>query len=233
MRVAALGRNTVLISLGLYAACAWAGRPFATEDAGVIEKQRCELETYAAYTPGFAGGASPRGQWVQVGCGVGGRSQIALGMGRSQSADEALRGMAVVGKSQIHGAEDEPQWALAYTVSGSHSWRKIGKDGHAVVLVHTRPLDVGGLTMHANVGWTLDRPTRRNSMLWAAALERPELLPDVDVGVEAYGNDREAPMLGVGARWKVLDIMSFDASAAQRLSSTRETLYSLGLRVSW
>jgi hypothetical protein len=59
------------------------------------------------------------------------------------------------------------------------------------------------------------------------------VLPRITSSQEAYGNDREAPMLGFGVRWKLLDIMSLDASAARGADRSHETLYSLGLKFSW
>lgn len=58
------------VLLALAASPANAGRPFATEDAGVLVAGECELEAYASRE---TAGDAPKetGWWVQLGCGLG------------------------------------------------------------------------------------------------------------------------------------------------------------------
>ena len=63
-----------------------AGRPFTTEDAGVIDARRCELEAFGSHARAQSD-SSERGAWAQVGCGIGFDTQFAFGMGRFRSVD--------------------------------------------------------------------------------------------------------------------------------------------------
>jgi hypothetical protein len=68
-----------LVSLAALAAAAFspaafAGRPLATEDAGVLESRACEFEP--SVTRIKSGGVSERASVVQVACGTPWRSQF-------------------------------------------------------------------------------------------------------------------------------------------------------------
>src|SRR2546423_8806415 len=71
----------------------WAGRPFTTEDAGVIAAGACELETFGAHARASAD-PSDRGGWGQFGCGIGFDTQLAVGAGRFRSGAESRTGAA-------------------------------------------------------------------------------------------------------------------------------------------
>ena len=56
--------------LMLVSSATWAGRPFTTEDAGVIDARNCELEAFGSHARAQSD-PSERGAWAQVGCGIG------------------------------------------------------------------------------------------------------------------------------------------------------------------
>ncbi len=73
-----LHRPLVVMACAALPLAAQAGRPLATEDAGVLDAGSCEFEAFAATERATA---SPvlRSHAFQVGCGVGARTQLALG----------------------------------------------------------------------------------------------------------------------------------------------------------
>src|SRR6185295_9162342 len=116
----AVGASTRMRKLGL-AACVmlmssatWAGRPFTTEDAGVIDARTCELEAFGSHARAQTD-PSARGAWAEVGCGIGFDTQLAFGMGRFNSVDGSRTAAAAMGKTALRPlSEDSFGMALAY-----------------------------------------------------------------------------------------------------------------------
>lgn len=223
--------SAVLSVLGLsFAATAHAGRPFATEDAGVLEPKECEWESVAARTK--TRGESSASAWsTQVGCGVGFKTQLALGFARSKFESERANAWALGGKTGlIDGGEDGTSVTLAYGAVAA----KGPDDGSyrlnttAVNLVLTRPLSEDW-TVHGNLGWSYDRPNKLDSTTWAVAAEWAAS-EQWTVGVEAYGDDRNEPWFGVGARWTLSKAWSVNASYAVNRETPRTNAASVGFK---
>lgn len=214
---------------------AWAGRPFVTEDAGVIARGNCELE--ASYAHLFATADSPRGRnrTLQVACGVGGRTQLTLAGRLTHEDDERLQGVAIVGKTRLHPVADDdgvPQWAVAWTLDGGKTrTRSFGRGGHAATLVYTRPFGAAA-SIHANLGWSRDTTADRSSTTWGLAYER-KLRESFDAGVEVFGDDREPAFAAAVMRWTVIDGLMLDAALARQVSHPRGKVLTMGLKYAW
>ena len=93
---------------------AHAGRPLQTEDAGVIVRGDCEVEGVAARVS--LAGQHGTGRSLQLGCGIGADTQLALAATRASAAGETVSGWALGGKTALwRSAGDEaPAFALAY-----------------------------------------------------------------------------------------------------------------------
>ncbi|HEU0201226.1 MAG TPA: hypothetical protein VFR86_12425 [Burkholderiaceae bacterium] len=223
-------RAVVAAALTLVALPAVAGRPFATEDAGVLEPGECELESFYARATARD---TPRetGWWLQPGCGIGVRTQLAVGAGMTRVEGESTRAVAVAGKTYLRPLTDD-QWGLtvAYQLGMARPpGESFEHDLTEVRAVVTVPL--GQTLVHANVGWNRAQVDRIDSTLWAVAIERP-LLKALDVGAEAYGDDRTAAWLGVGARYAVVaDKFFVDASYAVQTNSARARLLTIGIKL--
>jgi hypothetical protein len=212
------------------AAPAHAGRPFATEDAGVLEAGKCELEAFGAR---LTSREAPKetGWWVQPGCGLGLNSQLAVGGGRTKVEGESTTAVALIGKTFIRELTDDRFGVtLAYQLIGEgppgESLEHAGTDLRAVL---SAPL--GGVLLHANLGWNRSEVDRINSTTWALAVEVP-VGGGLDVGVESYGDDRTAAWLGIGARYALLpDKLFIDMSYALQAASARAKLLTVGLKI--
>lgn len=209
---------------------AQAGRPFATEDAGVLAQKECEWESFAARAK--ARGESSASAWsTQVGCGVGFKTQLALAFARSKFESERANAWALSGKTGlIDGGEDGTSVTLAYgAVSakgpGDGSYRL---NNTAINLALTRPLPADW-TVHANVGWSRDRPNKLDSTTWAIAAEWAAT-EQWSVGAETYGDDRNKPWLGVGVRWTLSKAWSLNASYAVNRETPRTSAGSVGFK---
>lgn len=228
-------RSTVFagVLLALVASPAIAGRPFATEDAGVLTAGECELEAYALRQ---TAGDAPKetGWWVQPGCGVGYRTQLAFGGGRIKVEPDRYTAAALSGKSRLHELTDEQTGvALAYAVGGEKApGRSFKHESTALAAVVSWPV-AKDLLLHANLGWSRSQAERLTSTTWALALERAGD-SGLDVGAEIYGDDRAAAWLGVGARYALRPQKVFvDFSWAVQTNSARAKLVTVGLKLAF
>lgn len=216
--------------LGMGANPAQAGRPFATEDAGVLAQKECEWESFAARSK-TRGEASADAWSTQVGCGVGFKTQLALAFARSKFESESANAWALGGKTGlIDGGEDGTSLTLAY---GAVSTKGPGDGSYrlnttAVNLVLTRPLPADW-TVHANLGWSRDRLGKLDSTTWAVAAEWAAS-EQWTVGAETYGDDRNKPWLGAGARWTLSKAWSLNASYAVNRETPRTSAASVGFK---
>lgn len=227
-RWAALG---TMLALGH--APAFAGRPFSTEDAGVVAKGACEIEAFGERLGSSSASGSPsrNGLSAQLGCGIVGATQLAFALEESKAAGEKSRVMLFSGKTQlVDGGENNLSFALAYSTSreraGSESWRRGATAANAVV---TLPLH--GWLVHANLGVTAERAPSRNVTGWALALERLALVKGIDAGVELFGDDRGTTWAQIAARWHVVaDRFLLDASAGRQTSGGGALRLTVGLK---
>ena len=225
-------RALSLLTLTLWACTpAQAARPFVTEDAGVLDRGSCEFE--ASY-----GSASQRGSakqhrwWLQPVCGVGARTQLAIGTGAVHGDGVRIKGVAVLGKTWLTTPTDDgPNLALAYGASTAKEagdrWRH---DAKALNLVGT--LRSGVSTWSANLGWSRDVIARQTSTTWALGWERP-VFDGLDAGIDVFGDDREDPWLNLGLRWTVADGVWLDTSYARQANAARARSLNVGLRLGW
>ena len=186
-----------LTALLLFVAAPRAGRPFVTEDAGLLDRGACEWESVLARSrvPDQPRASSAA---TQVGCGIGGKSQLAVNAGRARSGGERASSLGLAGKTGLwDGGEDGPALTLAW---GS-SWSKAGGnsrdwDGATALLALSQAFE-GGWSVHANLGRSYERASRSSSNFWAVLAER-QLSENFDAGVELFGAGSERPGLGPG-----------------------------------
>lgn len=219
--------------LALAALPALAGRPFATEDASVLAAGECELEAYALRQ---TAGDAPKetGWWIQPGCGVGFRTQVAAGGGRSKVESDRLSAAALSGKTWLREPGDEQTGVtLAYALRGEKAPAESFKhESTALAAVISSPL-AKDLRLHANLGWSRSQADRQNSTTWALALEATGD-GGLDFGAEIYGDDRAAAWLGVGARYALRPQKLFvDFSWAVQTNGARAKLGTLGLKLAF
>lgn len=223
------------VVLLLAASAAWAGRPFVTEDAGVITAGECELETFLSRTT-MRDEASTRGGWIQPGCGVGLATQLSIGAGRSRSGIERETQAALTGKTALRALTDEQAGVtIAYSISGRRARGVSFKhDATAVAAVVSLPVEKD-LLVHANFGWQRAEKDRRNTGVWATAIESLSVWPDLDVGAEVFGDSRTAGVyVGAGARYALKPERVFvDASWARQSARARGTLATIGVKLTF
>jgi hypothetical protein len=220
----------------LMCSSAFAGRPFFTEDAAVLEKSVCEWESVAARASAD-GSASATQVTTQLGCGVGSlggiATQLAAGVGQSRSGGVTDKSHWLSGKSGWTSAGDTPlMLAVAYGANWSRpDGATSGLETVFVNGVATQAL-AGKVTGHLNLGWVGNRPAQLNSTNWNAGLEYA-VTDTVDVGAELFGVEHANAFVGAGARWAVNKSFSLNAGYAVQSGGDRHRLGSLGIKLTF
>lgn len=212
---------------------AHAGRPLQAEDAGVLDRGVCEVEGAVARLS--ADGTTARESALQLGCGIGLNSQLALGAASAKEGGARARGLALAGKTAVwSGQGDDPAalalaWGLQWLKAHGDSWRHAGTD---INLVYSRPLPAE-LTLHANLGHSRDEAGKQRSTSWALALEHAGY-GSLALMAEVFGDDREAPWWNLGLRWSAVpERLDVDLSYGRQMASGRPRLVTLGSKLAF
>ena len=208
--------TTVFLALALAAPAAQAGRPLVTDDADVLDRGACELEGFGARSEEPAAAPARRAS-VQVGCGVGSRSQLALSAGRAWQAGDTVTGWGLGGKTGLVGPEaGRPGVAVGWFVDAQRPAGGPSRhDASGAALLGSWG-DDGPWTGHANLGWVRAASTGTDTTLWGLAVEHA-VRDGLDLVAELYGTDRTRPWAGVGLRWALHPRVGVDASWATAL----------------
>jgi len=209
---------------------AQAGRPLQTEDAGVLDRGDCEIESVGSRA---SGGGEPRLREysVQLGCGIGARTQLAVAAARALDGETRSDAAALVGKTALRELTDtQAGVVIAYRLAGARakggSFRHEATELRAVL---SAPLAEDWL-FHGNLGTVRDEAAKQTSTIWSAALERTGLGP-FDVMGEVFGDDRGAPWWNAGLRYTAIaQRLFFDPSYGAQMRSGRPKLLTVGLK---
>lgn len=207
-----------------------AARPLATDDTGVLDRGDCELEAVASRDK--ADGVRVDGQSLQLGCGIGARTQVALAVDRANEEGLRVRGTTLGAKFALLPGDDA-SWSL----SGSVQWASASGQGNrhvasALNLLHTRSLGES-FTLHANLGHARDEEARTASTTWGLALEHAGWGPVALMG-ELYGDDRSSPWWSVGLRWTAVpDRLVLDVAYGRQMVGGRPSAVSVGIKLAF
>lgn len=226
-------RTHFLAALGAAAAAAmtspaFAGRPLATEDAGVLEAKACELEP--SFTRVKSAGVAERASVVLVACGTPWRSQFHAYVQRVSSDGASDTDFGFGGKTGLIGGESAPRsLTLAYGVNvakGANGGSRRVSDGF-VNLVASGEV-AKDITAHANLGTLRVREPKASATTWNLAGEWA-VGGGVDLVAEVYGNNRSERWAGAGARY-TQGPWSFDGALARMTSQPKATLVTVGAK---
>ncbi|HEY9024760.1 MAG TPA: hypothetical protein VIP05_10685, partial [Burkholderiaceae bacterium] len=199
------------------------------EDAPTMAPRACELEGAQAHWRDGAGHA--RQSYLQLGCGIGGGTEIALQAFKP-------RELGLNGKTQFFSTawgEGEAQLSLAWSLNHRRmetAWRR---SGAGLILVASAPLS-RDWTVHANLGHARDELQRRRSTTWALAAEHNGL---GEAGRwqpmgEVFGDDHGRPWANAALRVALMpDRVFVDASLGRQLSGAKARLATAGFRLAF
>jgi hypothetical protein len=225
--------SAVALACALTAAPAHAGRPLQTEDAGLLDRGNCELEGATARLKAF--GATARETSLQIGCGIGVSTQMALALSGGKDDGLGSRGVELNGKTRLwtgEAAKDEEPAALVLAYALSSAKASADKWRHAATelnLAYSRPLP-SALTLHANLGHARDEIGKMRATTWSMALEHAGFSGLAPMA-ELFGDDRAAPWWNLGLRYSAVpDTLFIDASYGRQIAGGRPTLVTVGFK---
>lgn len=228
-----LPRLALALCLPLLALPAQAGRPLQTEDAGVLDRGACEVETVVERVR--VDGGTGRERSLAAQCGIGLDSQLGVAGGWWRAGGERGRSAGIGGKTLVWAGAGEgaPAFALAWGVGADRidgQWRRSGHFLNAVASIGAGPG-----TLHANLGLAREREPRRSLTTWNLAWEHEgHALGTLTLApmAEVFGDDRGDLWWNLAARLTVVpDRVFLDASYGRQTKAEKARLMTAGLKL--
>jgi hypothetical protein len=220
-----------VVTVGLQPA--WAARPLATDDAGVIASGGCEFEASRVVA---RHGTDRTGETAAaLACGMAFGAQLGLGYGRARGPEGRADGLALSAKAELWTGAGATAPALA--LAGALGWgRTAGQDwqreSSEVRLIGTLP--VVHAFVHVNLGHARSHTGGPKATTWGLALEhQPATLAGLGWAplAEVYGDDRGDRWVNVGVRTTVLpDRLFVDLAYARQQAPEKARVWNAGLR---
>lgn len=213
-------------SILLVSPLAQAGHPLVSETPDALESGSCQVEFQQARVKA-RDTAAETGSDLQFSCGLGLRSQVAIGTTSVRSAGERSDSYRLVGKTALFAAEDgQTGVGLRYgaswlqTPGANTEWVD-----STVLLVVTREV-ANGVLAHANLGLRRDRVLRQSTRLWSVGVESTDTL---SFAADLFGEQRDKPWASVGAGWRPSKDSLISVAYALQHGESKAKAVSLGL----
>jgi hypothetical protein len=224
-------RTFLALAAGLgMAASAVADRPLVSETADVIDSGACQIES-ALSRSRASGSDAVRLFGATFSCGIGLKTQLALGAERERAGSERATGLLLGGKTTLVAPEsDRTGYGVAYTLTGGKSagsslrFEELSLSG-----LITRELR-DGLLGHANLGWKRARVGSRNTTVWSLGMETAA---DFTIAADVFGDDRGRPAVSLGMGTVLTPGLSVNLAVAQQFETPRVRQTSVGLKVAF
>lgn len=191
----------------LGASVAQAGRPLATDDAGIVDVGACQLELWGEFA------RDSRSLWINPGCNPFGQTEFSLG-GARVHPDDGARFHVLSGQVK-HALREMTaiQTGFAVALGGE---RVRTERAHAVQVngIASVPLVGQSRVVHLNLGARHEREPgqARTRAIWGAALD-VAATETVRVALESFGASGERANWQLGVRHAlVADRVQLDAS---------------------
>ena len=211
--------------------------PLQTDDAGVLDRKQCELETYGLRQNDTD--ERSRETWLHGSCGIGGHTQLELGLATATHPGEGRRtGLTLSGKSQLWQAEtangDGAALSLAWQLAGARTpngnWRH---EGSELRLLSSQPLS-DKLSLHLNLGHAHNVVDHAHVTTWSAALEHSPVaaLGGLAPMAELYGDDRSPASWNLGLRLTAIpDRLVLAGAWGRQFKHNGASLMTLGFKL--
>lgn len=230
MQFAATTVALTAMLLGAWASSAHAAQPLATDESDVVEPRNCEWDLFLMR--GRANTQKAQGWATQVGCGVGGNTQVNVGFERARSDGIKADAVSLDGKTALVVRDGKSVGvAVSYGwVAERESSRSLQTSTTFVNLIFTKSF-TDRLTGHANVGWLNDH-AGDSGMTWNVAAELA-VGGGLELVAEAFGDGGSKPWLGVGARYALSDRASLNASYTVLRETPQIKLTTVGIKLNF
>jgi hypothetical protein len=200
------------------------------DETEVVEAGDCEVELTLERVR-KRGSIVESGRAVELACGIGWGSELALAYGRQSAGGERDEELVFEVKTELVEADaGRPGWTFGVLVAGAHApgmrWRR--SEWGAVVETTLLPAD--RWVAELQLGVARDLQQRRWSTLWSAALEHA-LDERFELRAEVGGDDRSRPLVEFGLRWLFAEDAHLTTSFGARSGAERERVVGVALKV--
>ena len=209
--------------------CAFAARPFVTDDARLTTAGSCQLESWMRIYP------DSKELWALPACTPTGNLEVTVGGGRARHDDAPATSDYVFQAKTLFRPLETNDWGIGFAV-GTIRHPEINPGPNMLGNTYAYiPLSVSlnddKVILHANLGWLKDKASGQNNLSWGVGSEFKLHAKLLGIA-ETFGDNRSMSYGQVGVRYSVRpDLFQVDATIGQQLSGPGKNHWvSFGIR---
>ncbi len=209
--------------------CAFAARPFVTDDARLATAGSCQLESWMRIYP------DSKELWALPACNPTGNLEFTVGGGRARHDDAPATSDYVFQAKTLFRPLETNDWGIGFAV-GTIRHPEINPGPNMLGNTYAYiPLSVSlnddKVILHANLGWLKDKASGQNNLSWGVGSEFKLHAKLLGIA-ETFGDNRSMSYGQVGVRYSVRpDLFQVDATIGQQLSGPGKNHWvSFGIR---
>lgn len=209
--------------------CAFAARPFVTDDARLTTAGSCQLESWMRIYP------DSKELWALPACNPTGNLEFTVGGGRARHDDTPATSDYVFQAKTLFRPLETNDWGIGFAV-GTIRHPEINPGPNMLGNTYAYiPLSVSlnddKVILHANLGWLKDKASGQNNLSWGVGGEFKLHARLLGIA-ETFGDNRSMSYGQVGVRYSVRpDLFQVDATIGQQLSGPGKNHWvSFGIR---
>ena len=209
--------------------CAFAARPFVTDDARLTTAGSCQLESWMRIYP------DSKELWALPACNPTGNLEFTVGGGRARHDDAPATSDYVFQANTLFRPLETNDWGIGFAV-GTIRHPEINPGPNMLGNTYAYiPLSVSlnddKVILHANLGWLKDKASGQNNLSWGVGSEFKLHAKLLGIA-ETFGDNRSMSYGQVGVRYSVRpDLFQVDATIGQQLSGPGKNHWvSFGIR---
>ena len=209
--------------------CAFAARPFVTDDARLTTAGSCQLESWMRIYP------DSKELWALPACNPTGNLEFTVGGGRARHDDAPATSDFVFLAKTLFRPLETNDWGIGFAV-GTIRHPEINPGPNMLGNTYAYiPLSVSlnddKVILHANLGWLKDKASGQNNLSWGVGGEFKVHARLLGIA-ETFGDNRSMSYGQVGVRYSVRpDLFQVDATIGQQLSGPGKNHWvSFGIR---
>ncbi len=209
--------------------CAFAARPFVTDDARLTTAGSCQLESWMRIYP------DSKELWALPACNPTGNLEFTVGGGRARHDDAPATSDNVFQAQTLFRPLETNDWGIGFAVgTNRHPEINPGPNmlGNTYAYIPlSGSLNDDKVILHANLGWLKDKASGQNNLSWGVGGEFKLHARLLGIA-ETFGDNRSMSYGQVGVRYSVRpDLFQVDATIGQQLSGPGKNHWvSFGIR---
>jgi len=203
---------------------AHAARPFITDDARVVDRGGCQIETFYKEQRKYSGSEF----WFMPACNPFGLELTAGGNRIEGEKSLVLQGKTLLNPLETNGTGFALTLGTFYSnpQAGSNFWSPYLNGIASFSFLDDRAV------VHTNLGAIRDRDVDRDRVTWGIGLEALLVAPRLYAILESFGQSYDKPTLHGGLRyWIVPNKVQVDSTVGSQNGDPPQRFYTVGLRL--